>query len=115
MRFKKTVLAGFALISAALAPGLAEAANGYATGNVNLRAGPSTDYPVVVTIAAGAPVNIYGCLSGYSWCDVGYAGTRGWVSASYLQASYQSRRVAVPTYATRIGVPVISFSVNNYW
>lgn len=87
------------------------AAPGYATGNVNLRAGPGTDYPVVTTLAAGTGLTIHGCLSGYSWCDVTWRGNRGWASSNYLQASYQSRRVRVVQAAP----PIISFNIGTYW
>ena len=87
------------------------AAPGYATGNVNLRAGPGTDYPVVTTLAAGTSLTIHGCLSGYSWCDVTWQGNRGWVSSNYLQASYQNRRVRV----IEAGPPIIRFNIGTYW
>jgi uncharacterized protein YraI len=111
----RAIVAAAALLCAAAVPGAAAAANAYATGNVNLRAGPSTDYPVVITVSVGAPVNLHGCLSGYNWCDVSWGGTRGWVSGSYLQTVYQERRVLLPAYATRVDVPVISFSFGTYW
>ena len=110
----RPILAGAALIAALAVPTLANAAPGFATGNVNLRAGPSTGYPVITTLYAGAPVEIIGCLSGWDWCDVGFNGTRGWVSGNYLQAVYQERRVYLPTYAPQVGLPVISFSF-GYW
>ncbi|MBO3762347.1 SH3 domain-containing protein [Ciceribacter sp. L1K22] len=97
-------------------PALAQAANGYATANVNLRAGPSTNYPAVTVIPAGAGVDIYGCLNTANWCDVGFRGIRGWVSGSYLQAGYQQRRVYVaPEYYRPLGIPTVTFSVGNYW
>lgn len=101
-----------AVLLASLAmPGLAAAAPGYATGNVNMRAGPSTQYPVITTVRVGSPVEIHGCLSGHSWCDVSWAGARGWVSSSYLQAVQAQRRVFVP----QASVPIISFQFGNYW
>lgn len=107
---------GAGLVMAVALPALAEAANGYATANVNLRAGPSTGYPAVTVIPAGAGVDIYGCMSGANWCDVGFAGIRGWVSGSYLQATYQQRRVYVgPEYYRPLGIPSVTFSVGNYW
>lgn len=98
------------LIMLGLSPA-ALAAPGYATDNVNLRAGPSTSYPAVTTIAAGSSVNIHGCLSGYSWCDVTWRHNRGWVSSHFLQARYQSRRVRVVEAAP----PIISFNFSTYW
>lgn len=88
---------------------------GFVTTNVNLRAGPSTSYPAVTVLGAGTPLDIFGCLEGYSWCDVNWRGYRGWVAATYLQYDYRGRRVYLPDYAPTIGVPIVGFSVNNYW
>lgn len=97
-------------------PAIAEAASGFATANVNLRAGPSTGYPAVTVIPAGAGVNINGCMSGANWCDVEFRGIRGWVSGSYVQVGYQQRRVYVaPEYYRPLGIPTVTFSVGNYW
>ncbi|SEP80795.1 Uncharacterized conserved protein YraI [Faunimonas pinastri] len=113
---RRHLLAGLALAGAAALPGIAAAATtGYSTANVNLRSGPSTQYPPVAVLQTGTPLNIYGCLTGYTWCDVNYAGNRGWVSGAYLQFMYQSRRVYVPEYAPRVGVPIVTFDVDNYW
>ncbi|MBB3916991.1 SH3 domain-containing protein [Rhizobium fabae] len=99
-----------------LAPALAQAAEGYSTANVNMRAGPSTRYPAVAIIPAGSSVEIRGCLSDLNWCDVEFYGGRGWVSGQYVQALYQQRRIYVgPQYYRPLGIPVIRFSVDNYW
>ena len=99
-----------------LAPVIAQAAEGYSTANVNMRAGPSTRYPAVAVIPAGSPVEIRGCLSDVNWCDVEFYGGRGWVSGQYVQALYQQRRIYVgPQYYRPLGIPVVRFSVDNYW
>ncbi|ACS58657.1 SH3 domain-containing protein [Rhizobium leguminosarum] len=99
-----------------LAPAIAQAAEGYSTANVNMRAGPSTRYPAVTVIPAGSSVEIRGCLSDVNWCDVEFYGGRGWVSGQYVQALYQQRRVYVgPQYYRPLGIPMIRFSVDNYW
>eukprot|EP01037_Dinobryon_pediforme_P038869 gene38869-47147_t len=48
----------------------AEAADGFARSSGVLRAGPGTDYPVVDDVSRGDDLEIFGCTSGYSWCDV---------------------------------------------
>jgi len=50
-----------------LAPLAAVAADGFVTGNVNLRAGPATDYPRIALLRAGTPVSIQGCVDGWTW------------------------------------------------
>ena len=78
MTLRSTLVAG-AIAVGVLAPVAAQAA--YVTGSVNLRTGPGTQYARILTIPAGANVSVAGCSS---WCSVNYAGTRGYVSASYV-------------------------------
>jgi uncharacterized protein YraI len=99
-----------------LAPAIAESADGFATANVNMRAGPSTQYPAVTVIPAGESVEIHGCLADVPWCDVEFYGGRGWVAGRYVQALYQERRVYVgPEYYRPLGIPTVVFSIGNYW
>ena len=37
----------------------------YASKTVNMRAGPSRDYPVVANLGSGTAMTIYGCLQDY--------------------------------------------------
>ncbi|WP_309086318.1 SH3 domain-containing protein [Chelativorans sp.] len=115
MKTRLLLLGAAALGALAASSGIAAAANAYTTGNVNMRAGPSTQYPQIVTLPRGATVEVYGCTSGWQWCDAEWRGYRGWVSATYLETLYQNRRVYVPDYAPRVGVPVITFSFGSYW
>lgn len=86
-----------------------------ATGSVNLRAGPSTAYPVVTVVPAGAGITTYGCLAGYSWCDIAFAGYRGWVSANYIKVVYRGGPVVLtPAVAPAVGVAVVTFN-RLYW
>ncbi|MBP0445546.1 SH3 domain-containing protein [Roseomonas sp. SSH11] len=110
---RSALLPATALLLGLAGPALA--APGFATGNVNLRAGPGTNYPQVTVVPAGAQVEIFGCLQGYSWCDVGFGHIRGWVSSNFLQYLYEERRVPLPQYAPQAGVPVVTFQFGNYW
>lgn len=113
---RKYVIAAAAALAALIAaPGLASAATGFVTTDLNVRAGPGTQYPVVSVFGGGSQVDVIGCTSGPGWCDVQAAGIRGWVSANYLDLYYNSRRVSAPRYITRVGVPTISFSIGTYW
>lgn len=106
----------FVAAALALAPETASAQTaGYSTGNVYLRAGPGTQYPAVGMVQKNASVAIFGCVSGYAWCDVAWGGSRGWMSGKYLQAAYQNQMVDIPPYATALGLPIIGFSIGNYW
>ncbi|MXN64967.1 SH3 domain-containing protein [Stappia sp. GBMRC 2046] len=79
-----------------------------ASTSVNLRAGPGTNYEVLATVPAGASVTVYSCNSGYSWCDIDYAGQRGYVAGKYLnyavQGTYYGR--ALPAIGLTLGLPL---------
>lgn len=105
-------LASLAVFSAVCAlPVAASAAPAQVTANVNLRAGPSTQYYPILVLPAGARVEVFGCLSGYSWCDVGWGNNRGWISSRYISTFYSG-----PSYRPRPARPVPSVTFNfSYW
>jgi uncharacterized protein YraI len=80
---------------ALLASWAAAAAPGVATGTVNLRAGPGTNYARIAVIPAGAPVEVLRCPR---WCEVIHAGRRGWASASYIARGPGTRAHPVRAY-----------------
>lgn len=99
-----------------LLPLAAAAQQAFTRGAVNLRAGPSGDYPLVARLGPGQPVDVVGCTSGYGWCDVVLPdGGRGWVWARNLDYAYQQQRVPLATYGAVIGVPIVSFVIGSYW
>nr|WP_246801880.1 SH3 domain-containing protein [Ensifer adhaerens] len=99
-----------------VAPAIAQAAEGFATANVNMRSGPSTRYPAVSMIPVGESVEIHGCLADLPWCDVSFYGGRGWVAGRYVQADYRRNRVYVePRYYRPLGIPTVVFQFDNYW
>ncbi|MEQ1516436.1 MAG: SH3 domain-containing protein [Usitatibacteraceae bacterium] len=63
----------------ALVPATATAEWGRTAKDVNLRAGPASDYPVVTRLPRGIDISVEGCLSDYRWCDVVAGPDRGWV------------------------------------
>lgn len=115
-RLIRFALASLSLLSLALAfPALAQAADGYVTGNVNMRAGPDTSYPLVDQLQAGTQVDVRGCTSGWEWCDVIAYGNRGWVAGNFIEYQYQNQPVLLPAYGARIGIPIVSFVIGSYW
>lgn len=85
------------------------------TTQVNLRAGPATNYPVVVSMPAQASLVTYGCLPDMSWCDVGFAGQRGWVSSTYVRVVYRQETVVVTTSSAPVlGIGIAVFDY-GYW
>ena len=106
-------LLSIAVLAAATvaAPAVASAAPARVTANVNLRAGPGTQYYPILVLPAGARIELYGCLQGYSWCDISYGRERGWVSSRYLSTFYRGPAYRPRPYAT---VPSVTFNF-GYW
>ena len=115
MSSKRKLLGVVAMAATLLTAGAAQAATAIATTNVNLRAGPSTQYPAVDVVRSGEDVRVFGCLETRSWCDVGFRGFRGWMSSNYLAIVDTGRRYTGPQVVERIGAPVIGFSFGRYW
>ena len=113
MKYMK-VVAGLTVALAAL-PGVSQAQLAYAAKQVNLRAGPGMEYPVVAILLAGVPVTVQGCLADYHWCDVEAGPSRGWVYGANIVYPYQGANVPVISYGSVIGIGVLAFSVVNYW
>ena len=81
-----------------------------------MRAGPNAQFPLVASVPAGVPVFVNGCVTGYTWCDVTVNGwERGWVYADYLSYPYRNQPVTVISGGALIGLPIVTFSVGNYW
>ncbi|WP_052341562.1 SH3 domain-containing protein [Salinarimonas rosea] len=69
--------------------------------DLNLRAGPGTNYQVIATMPGGVVVDVEGCRG--SWCRVDYRGRSGWASARYLGEPSVRRgpRAPAPDYGYR--------------
>jgi uncharacterized protein YraI len=102
---------GFGLAVPAASP----AQTAYTRKTVNLRAGPSIEYPLVARLPAGVPVEVNGCVDDWTWCDVSIGFDRGWVYAGNLECPYEDRRVVILYDGPIIGFPIVTFSVGPYW
>jgi uncharacterized protein YraI len=94
MKLHRLCLGFAAALFAASLPAAAHAATAVTTSNVNLREGPSTDYPVIMTLPASAAVDVEGCAQG--WCKVDYSGAAGWMSEDYLQGLASPPTIVLP-------------------
>lgn len=95
-------------------PALAQG-SGIVEVDLNLRAGPSTEFPVVTTIPQDSAVAVHGCIQGRNWCDISWRGERGWVAARFLGYRHQNRVVPIYDHYEVIEVPFITFSFGDYW
>ncbi len=94
----------------------ASAAPGYATTDVNMRAGPDTEYPSVEIIPEGASLEIAGCLEDESWCDVIAGPNRGWIYSEYLAFDRSGSYVLLPDIGlAAMHIPSVRFAAGDYW
>jgi uncharacterized protein YraI len=110
-RLSWTIAAAIGLAS----PAFAHATDAYVTADIDMLSGPDQDYPQVDRLEEGSQVQIQGCTDGYEWCDVVAYGERGWVPGNYLEFEYQNQWVLAPEYAPQYGIPIVVFSIQNYW
>jgi uncharacterized protein YraI len=115
----KHLLAGlFALLLTLIAVPAAAAQFAVVTAWLNMRAGPGTEYPVITVIPRGDEVRVFGCVRGFSWCDVEWAGEweyeRGWVYSRYLSRRYAGNWQSLPYWGPVIGLPIIAFIFDDY-
>jgi uncharacterized protein YraI len=82
---------------------------------VNLMAGPGDDYPVVTGLGPNQQVEVMGCVNTYEWCDVALDDLRGWVDGNALTYPYEGNYVPLEGYGAVIGLPVVVFSIDDYW
>ncbi len=113
MKISPAVVSG-SLLAAIAAPHAAEAqSRAVVTTDLNMRAGPGTQFPVVDVLARGRTVTVNGCVRNLTWCDVTTRRDRGWVSARYL-AEERHRRPIVEL-GPSVGMPIITFQFGDYW
>ena len=78
------------------------------TRDLNVRAGPGSQNPVIGVIGSGQSVDVNGCVQNGRWCTVAFEGGEGWVSARYLAGDFDASQVVVteqPTAAIRTTRP----------
>jgi uncharacterized protein YraI len=108
-------IATASLISITL-PSTTRAAEAYSISNLNLRAGPGGDYPIVGSISRGQSLDLLGCIDKLSWCEVeAWGQERGWVSANFIETSYKDHRKGIrETYDLGV-IQIVTFSLDDYW
>lgn len=113
MRTWKPLLTGLAL---GLATTLgAHAQSIVASARIALYAGPADNFPVVIVLNTGAPLQLHGCLSNYQWCDVSAGPYRGWAPGGYLLHHHDGHAVPVFPMGASIGIRLLDFNLFAYW
>ncbi|MBA8910496.1 DUF1236 domain-containing protein [Aminobacter ciceronei] len=87
-------------------PSFADVAVQAAT-DLNVRAGPGPQYPVIGVIGAGQGTTLRGCLEGSKWCSVADSGGDGWVYSDYLVGDFGGQQIVLSARPVDSGVIVV--------
>lgn len=82
-------------------------AQAMATTDLNMRAGPGPQYPVVGVIPASQGVTIEGCIANSKWCSVSAGGEKGWAYSDYLTGEFGGTRVVLTERPADAGIAVV--------
>ncbi|GBQ63938.1 hypothetical protein AA103196_0736 [Ameyamaea chiangmaiensis NBRC 103196] len=94
---------------------LAHASPGLLPQGAQVFAGPSPEYPAVGMLPPGTQVEIFGCESGWGWCDVATGPYRGWVAGQAIEMMGPGMGGPVWQYGAAMGLPIIGFAFGDYW
>ncbi len=78
-----------------------------ATTDLNVRAGPGSQYPVVGVIGAGEATMVSGCLESGKWCAVRTGTEEGWAYADYLAMNTGGERIVLTQRPADAGIAVV--------
>jgi uncharacterized protein YraI len=114
MRLRLAIIAALCVFAL---PFAVQAEQAHTAKTVHLRAGPARDYPVVAVLPPQSPLDVLGCLSDYSWCDVVALdiNERGWVYAGNIEGLYEGNPVPLIEYGPALGIAVVPFVLDDYW
>ncbi|SEO14646.1 SH3 domain-containing protein [Salinihabitans flavidus] len=94
-------VAGLVLASSAYAETTATAWT-----DLNLRAGPNTNYQIISVIPAAQSVSVDGCLEASNWCRVTHGEFDGWASGNYLTTKVDA---SIYEHRERLDVKTVTY------
>jgi len=86
-----------------------------AVADLNVRAGPGPQYPVIGVLAAGQSATLSGCIENSKWCTIAEAGGKGWVYSDYVTADFSGSRVVVTRRPVDAGIAVVEPPVDDIY
>jgi uncharacterized protein YraI len=78
-----------------------------ATTDLNVRAGPGPEHPVIGVIGAGQTTTLNGCLENGKWCLVVTSAGEGWVYSDYLTGEFGGKKIVLTERPADSGVTVL--------
>jgi uncharacterized protein YraI len=82
--------------------------------DLNVRAGPGPQYPVIGVLAAGQSATLNGCIENSKWCTIAEAGGQGWVYSDYVTADFGGSRVVLTQRRSSVTVVSPPDDIGNY-
>ena len=76
--------------------------------DLNVRAGPGPQYPVIGVLAAGQSATLNGCIENSKWCTIAEAGGQGWVYSDYVTADFGGSQVVLTRRPADAGITVVT-------
>ncbi|RRI02702.1 DUF1236 domain-containing protein [Mesorhizobium tamadayense] len=76
--------------------------------DLNVRAGPGPQYPVIGVLAAGQSATLRGCIEGSKWCAIAEAGGNGWVYSDYVTGDFGGSRVVLTRRPAEADIAVVA-------
>ncbi|MER8408421.1 MULTISPECIES: DUF1236 domain-containing protein [unclassified Mesorhizobium] len=76
--------------------------------DLNVRAGPGPQYPVIGVLAAGQSATLDGCIANSKWCTIAEANGQGWVYSDYVTADFGGSRVVLTQRPAGADIAVVT-------
>ncbi|AZO10604.1 MULTISPECIES: DUF1236 domain-containing protein [unclassified Mesorhizobium] len=75
--------------------------------DLNVRAGPGPQYPVIGVLAAGQSATLTGCIQNSKWCTIAEAGGNGWVYSDYVTGEFGGNRVVLTRRPAEANIAIV--------
>jgi uncharacterized protein YraI len=75
--------------------------------DLNVRAGPGPQYPVIGLLAAGQSATLTGCIQNSKWCTIAEASGPAWVYSDYVTADFGGNTVVLTQRPADSGIAVV--------
>lgn len=80
--------------------------------DLNVRAGPGPQYPVIGVLAAGQSATLTGCIEDSKWCTIAEADGPAWVYSDYVTADFGGKQVVLTDRPADSGITVVEAPEN---
>ncbi|MER8438631.1 DUF1236 domain-containing protein [Mesorhizobium sp. M1312] len=78
-----------------------------AVADLNIRAGPGPQYPVIGVLAAGQSATLDGCIQNSKWCTIAEANGQGWIYSDYVTADFGGNEVVLTRRAADADITIV--------